>query len=74
VKDQWVWKLHFLQCYTVNGAYNNLTEAEHNIYLANNYVLWLKVVQLKSYYFAWRLLFKRVPTKDNLVRREGFLV
>jgi hypothetical protein len=66
VWDQWVWKLHSSQCYTVDSAYNNLTKVEDNTYLDNNHVLWLKTVPLEINIFVWCLLLNRVPTKDNL--------
>jgi hypothetical protein len=31
---------------------------------------WLKVVPLKVNLFVWRLLLNRIPSKDNLMRRN----
>jgi len=35
-------------------------------------LVWLKPVPLKVLVFVWRLLRKRLPTKDNLIRRRVF--
>jgi len=56
--------------YTVRSAYKFLTvnvpvDAEVSVSQ-----LWLKEVPLKVVLFAWRLLRDRLPTKDNLYRRN----
>ena len=52
--------------YTVRSAYKFLT-VDDVVFVSS---LWLKEVPLKVVLFAWRLLRDRLPTKDNLYRRN----
>jgi len=47
-----------------------LTTIEQPIHLAPSNLTWHKDVPLKVTVFAWRLLCERLPTKDNLLRRD----
>jgi len=66
----YLWKLHTSQCYTVRSAYSYLTATETNLNEGFDSYLWLKVVPLKVNLFVWRLFMNRLPTKDNLYRRD----
>lgn len=37
-------------------------------------MVWIKVVPLKIFIFAWSLILNSIPTKDNLVRRLLLLI
>ncbi|GAU45305.1 hypothetical protein TSUD_300340 [Trifolium subterraneum] len=70
VEDRWVWILHPTQCYTVKSAYSYLTAVNFNSNEGAEHFLWLKSVPLKVNIFSWRLFFNRLPTKDNLHKRN----
>jgi len=69
--DRWVQKLHTSQCYTVKSAYSFLTATDTNLNEGYDSFLWLKAVPLKVNLFVWRLFMNRLPTKDNLYRRQA---
>jgi len=49
-----------------------LTTMKQPIQLAPSYLIWHKDVPLKVIIFVWRLIWNRLPTKDNL-RNRGIL-
>lgn len=69
--DEWVWKLHLSQHYTVERAYSYLTVVAVVDNGVRNHVLWLKVAPLKVNIFVWRLFLNRLATKDNMHRRHN---
>jgi len=69
--DRWVWKLHTSQCYTVRSVYSYLTATDTNLNEGFDCFLWLKAVPLNVNLFVWCLFMNRLPTKDNLFRRDA---
>jgi hypothetical protein len=69
VHDRWKWLLDPIEGYSVRGAYQFLTFADAPLdrELIDN--VWHNHIPLKVSLFTWRLLRKRLPTKDNMVRR-----
>ncbi|KAK2369884.1 hypothetical protein QL285_082984 [Trifolium repens] len=63
VADQWLWRYDPGRCYSVRCAYNFLKRRMTDL-------IWHKQVPLKVSVLAWRLLYNRLPTRDNLVRRH----
>ena len=68
--DRRLWRLETSVVYTVRSAYKFLTVNVTKDVEVPVYHLWLKEVPLKVVLFAWRLLRDRLPTKDNLYRRN----
>jgi hypothetical protein len=65
-----VWRQDPGGSYTVRSAYNLLTHQDVQDAEATTYLIWHKHVSLKASVLAWRLLFNRLPTKYNVVRRH----
>jgi hypothetical protein len=68
--DKRVWRLETSSVYTVRSAYkffNANVPADPGVPIDS---LWHKDVPLKVVLFVWRLLRDRLPTKDNLYRRQ----
>ena len=73
--DRWNWSLHASNCYTVSSAYSYLTKTDFDRQQSNNNnFMWLKVVPLKVFIFAWRLFLNRIPTRDKLFERRILLI
>jgi hypothetical protein len=70
ISDHWLWRHHPGGGYSVRGAYNLLTTTDALDTDAASNLIWHKHVPLKVSVLAWRLLRKRVPTKDNLAQRN----
>jgi hypothetical protein len=68
--DQWRWQLDPSEGYVIRCVYHLLTSQEPHRFIAVSKFIWYKDVSLKISLFAWRLLHNRLPTKDNLVRRD----
>ena len=70
VLDRWRWLLDPINGHSVKGTYHFLTlvDAPPERGLFDD--VWHKQVSSKVSIFAWRLLRNRLPTKDNLVRRQ----
>jgi len=70
VLDAWRWLLDPIHGYSVKGAYHFLTTT--GAPLDRNTVddVWHKHIPSKVSVFVWQLLRDRLPTKDNLVRRQ----
>jgi len=49
--DQWVWHLHSSVYYSINSAYDKLTEMDINDHQDAYNFVWLKEVPLKVFYF-----------------------
>jgi hypothetical protein len=56
--------------YFVSGAYYWLTHQVTLDPFSHKDVVWNKLALLGVSLFTWRLLNNRLPTKDNLIRRE----
>jgi len=59
------------QGYSVNGVYNPLVH-DDQAQLPFTEILWNKTVSLKVSLFVWRLLNRRLPTKDNSTMQGVF--
>jgi hypothetical protein len=70
VTDQWVWRHDPGGGYSTRGAYEILTAQDVHDTAAISVLIWHKQVPLKVSVMAWRLIRNRLPTKDNLVRRN----
>jgi hypothetical protein len=70
VVDQWLWQYDPGGGYSVRGAYDLLTHREAPGAAVIIELLWHKQVPRKLSVLAWRLLRNRLPTRDNLVRRN----
>jgi len=68
--DRRLWQLETSSVYTVPSAYKFLTVNVPVDDAVSVSSLWLKEVPLKVVLFAWRLFRNRLPTKDNLYRRN----
>jgi hypothetical protein len=70
VHDTWRWLLDPLHGYSVRGAYHFLTTPGVHVYRHLVDDVWHKIIPSKVSLFVWRLLRDRLPTKDNLARRQ----
>ncbi|KAK2440989.1 hypothetical protein QL285_012338 [Trifolium repens] len=70
ISDHWLLRHDTGSGYSVRGAYYLLTTTDALDTDAVSDLIWNKQVSLKVSVLAWRLLRNRVPTKDNLVRRN----
>jgi len=61
-----VWRLDPLNGYSISGVYQMLTSQPVQTSEVLSDLIWHKQVPLKVSIFAWRLLWNRLPTKDNL--------
>jgi hypothetical protein len=68
--DRWKWWLEPSSVYTVRSGYNFITDTVHVDSVVPASSLWHKDVPLKVILFAWRVFRARIPTKDNLFRRN----
>ncbi|KHN11229.1 Putative ribonuclease H protein, partial [Glycine soja] len=71
LKDTWLWGAEPNGIFSTKSAYN-LIKAEQfpEAQVFGYHQLWDLKVPPKALSFAWRLLWDRLPTKDNLVRRQ----
>jgi hypothetical protein len=65
-----LWRLDTSSVYTVRSAYNFLNNNSSVDISVPASLLWHKDVPLKVVLFAWCLFHDRLPTKDNLFRRQ----
>ncbi|MCI35872.1 70 kDa peptidyl-prolyl isomerase, partial [Trifolium medium] len=70
ISDQWLWRHDAGGGYSVKDAYRLLTTMDPPGVDAASDLIWHKQVPLKVSVLAWRLLRNKLPTKDNLVRRN----
>ena len=68
--DNWKWLLNPIQHYYVHRVYQFLASADEPTYRHHISNVWHRQVPLKVSLFGWRLLRNRLPTKDNLLRRQ----
>jgi len=54
------------------GVYHILSQEEQHVCTPFMKLIWNKVMSLKVSLFAWRIMNKRLSTKDYLVRRKVF--
>lgn len=74
-KDCWRWACNSDGLYTTKLAYGLLIEKKHatisQVFLDDIAKgVWNKIAPLKVSTMAWRLLWDRLPTKDNFSRRD----
>jgi len=65
--DHWQWRLDPTGGYSVRGVYQLMSTQEVHNSNATSDLIWHKQVSLKVYILAWRLLWNRLLSKDNLV-------
>jgi len=71
ISDRWIWHLHVTKKYNVTSAYNHLMSTiKINIVAAHATEFWNKEVPLKVRLFVWCLFRNRLPTMDNLIKRQ----
>ncbi|MCH80856.1 70 kDa peptidyl-prolyl isomerase [Trifolium medium] len=70
ISDQWLWRHEVGGGYSMRDAYHLLTTMDPPCVDTTPDLIWHKHVPLKVSVLAWRLLRNRLPTKDNLVRRN----
>ena len=70
VTNRWQWLPNITGGYTVRGAYQILTSNDNLVLDDTGALVWHKQVPLKVSILAWRLLRDRLPTKNNLLRRD----
>ncbi|GAU42911.1 hypothetical protein TSUD_86490 [Trifolium subterraneum] len=68
--DTWQWQPDLVRGYTVLGAYQILTSQQLDPMDIVDDLIWHKQVPLIVSIFALRLLRDRLPTRDNLARRD----
>jgi len=69
ISDRWQWNPDIQGGYIVRGVYHILTTLIDPVVGGMNDLFWHKQVPMKVSIFAWRLIWDRLPTKTNLVRR-----
>jgi len=69
-EDRWLWNLEKSNVFSVCSAYNFLTTQTTVVNPVDAKLLWHKELPLKVVIFAWRLFRDRLPTKNNLIRRN----
>ncbi|KAH1203691.1 Kinesin-like protein KIN-12E [Glycine max] len=71
LKDDWVWGAQPTGMFSTNSAYNCL-RSEQPLHQPNSGFrqLWEIKIPPAALSFAWRLLWDRLPSKDNLISRQ----
>jgi len=71
LKDDWVWGAQPTEMFSTNSAYNCL-RSEQPLHQPNSGFrqLWEIKIPPAALSFAWRLLWDRLPSKDNLISRQ----
>jgi len=69
VVGKWVRFQNFKDGFPVKDAYKILTSVEHSNVDLCLHIIWNKALPLEVSLYAWKLLKKEIPTKDNLVCR-----
>jgi len=70
VEDTWRWLLDPIHGYSAQGAYRFLTTSADVLDRSQIVDVWHQQIPSKVSVFVWRLFHNRLPTKDNLVRRQ----
>ncbi|KAH1242342.1 ATP-dependent DNA helicase RECG, chloroplastic [Glycine max] len=71
LNDTWVWGAESNGIFSTKSAYNLIkAEQSSEVQCLGFHQLWDLKIPLKALSFAWRLLWDRLPTKDNLSRRQ----
>jgi hypothetical protein len=75
--DNWVWKLNPEEGFSVKFAYDSLVEvgeiqslSDFELKIFSN--IWESPAPSKVIAFSWQLLYDRLPTNDNLLKRGFF--
>jgi len=67
--DMFKLNIHTSQHYTITSAYHYLTASKNVTTQESSYIIWHKLVPLKTSLFDWLLLKNHIPTSNNLLRR-----
>lgn len=75
VRNSWKWSSSSSGRYITKEAYDYLMARHEEVNIPDDLesgfrMIWNKLAPLKVVGHAWRLLWNRLPTKDNLVRRK----
>jgi len=70
VTDKWRWLLNPIHGYSVRDTYRFITNDGVQIDRSLVNDVWHRFIPAKVSLFVWRLLRNRLPTRDNLVRRN----
>lgn len=62
----WFWQFNSAKRYVMCNAYDYLTVMDSNVIPDDNY----NIQRCSFSLFVWRLLFNRLSTKDNLLKKE----
>ena len=69
-EDRWLWNFEKSSAYSLHSAYNFQSAQPVVDTPIDVNMLWQKHIPLKVVVFVWRLFHNRLPTKDNLLRRN----
>ncbi|KAG4980632.1 hypothetical protein JHK82_033876 [Glycine max] len=71
LKDSWVWRAESNGIFSTKSAYQVIkAEQPYEVQCLGFHQLWDIKIPPRALSFAWRLLWDRLPTKDNLSRRQ----
>ena len=71
LKDTWVWRAETNGIFSTKSAYQVIkAEQPYEVQHLGFHQLWDIKIPPRALSFAWRLLWDRLPTKDNLSRRQ----
>ncbi|KAL5123966.1 Craniofacial development protein 2 [Glycine soja] len=71
LKDTWVWRADTNGIFSTKSAYQVLKDEQHSeVQHLAFHQLWDIKIPPRALSFAWRLLWDKLPTKDNLARRQ----
>jgi len=70
ITDKWRWLLDPIHGYSVREAYRFITNVGEQVDRSLVDDVWHRFIPAKVSLLVWRLLRNRLPTRDNLVRRN----
>lgn len=73
--DRWKWTLHKFNLFTVSSCYTFVMSLMNHTHLGSDILevlsdVWKIPVPSKVVVFCWRFFVNRLPTKENLIRRN----